>query len=146
MKGDVIAGVLGLLAGAAVVAGAVALGIGAPTDPEPGFFPFLGGMGIIATSAALLVQARLGRGSGGEAFGEIRRPAMLAAALAGYVAILEPAGYLLATALAAPAILWVLGITSWIRLAAGGVLLPVLTWLLFARALGVDLPVGQWTS
>ncbi|HZA49962.1 MAG TPA: hypothetical protein VE549_04425, partial [Myxococcaceae bacterium] len=81
MKGDVIAGVLGLLAGAAVVAGAVALGIGAPTDPEPGFFPFLGGMGIIATSAALLVQARLGRGSGGEAFGEIRRPAMLVAAL-----------------------------------------------------------------
>ena len=143
MKGDVIAGVLGIGSGGAVAAAAVALHIGTPTDPGPGFFPFLGAVGLIAPSAALLVQTRLARNSGGEAFGEIRRPAMLVAALAGYVVILEPLGYLLATVMVAAAILRVLGVTSWRRLVMGSVLLPVVTWALFARLLGVELPAGR---
>lgn len=143
MKGDVISGAVGVLAGGAVAAAAVALRVGTPIDPGPGFFPLLGAVGLIAPSAALLVQTRLGRNTGGEPFGEIRRPAMLAAALAGYVAILEPLGYLAATVLAAAAILRVLGVTSWVRLATASVLLPVVTWLLFARLLGVELPAGR---
>src|ERR671930_1982326 len=130
MNRDSIAGAVGIVAGAAVLAGAVALRIGTPTEPGPGFFPLIGGMALIAPSAALLVQARLARSSGGEAFGEIRRPAMLVAALALYVAILEPLGFVAATVLATAAVLRLLGVTSWIRLTASSLLLPVATWLL----------------
>jgi putative tricarboxylic transport membrane protein len=144
MKGDVFAGMLGLVVGSAVVAGGTALRIGTPLDPEPGFFPLLGGVGLIASSSALLVQSRLARSSGGAAFGEMRRPAILVVALGVYVAILEPVGYVAATVLIAAVILRVLGVTSWVGLVAGSIALPVVTWLLFARLLGVELPTGQF--
>jgi putative tricarboxylic transport membrane protein len=144
MKGDVFAGMLGLVVGSAVVAGGAALRIGTPLDPEPGFFPLLGGVGLIASSSALLVQSRLARSSGGAAFGEMRRPAILVVALGVYVAILEPVGYVAATVLIAAVILRVLGVTSWVGLVAGSIALPVVTWLLFARLLGVELPTGQF--
>jgi putative tricarboxylic transport membrane protein len=137
MKGDVFAGMLGLVVGSAVVAGGAALGIGTPLEPEPGFFPFLGGIGLIASSSALLVQSQLARSSGGAAFGEVRRPAILVVALGVYVAILEPVGYVAATLLIAAVILWV-------GLVAGSIALPLVTWLLFARLLGVELPTGQF--
>ena len=142
MKGDVIGGVLGIAVGAGGVVGAATLRIGTPLHPQPGFFPVLGGLGVMALSSALLVQAILGRSSGGEPFGEIRRPAILVAGLAIYVALLEPVGYVVATAFIAAVILRVLGVTSWRRLAVGSILLPVGTWLLFARLLGVELPAG----
>jgi putative tricarboxylic transport membrane protein len=143
MKGDVIGGVLGIAIGIAVVAGASALGVGGPLDPRPGFFPLLGGIGVIALSSTLLVQALLGRSTGGESFGDVRRSAILIGGLAVYVAILEPAGYVVATAFIAAVLLRVLGVTSWRRVAAGSVVLPIGTWLLFARLLGVELPAGR---
>jgi putative tricarboxylic transport membrane protein len=142
MRGDVIGGLLGIAVGTAVIFGAVALQVGTPLHPQPGFFPLLGGLAVFALSSALLVQAVLGRSTGGEAFGEIRQPAILVAGLAVYIAILEPVGYLPATGFIAAVILRVLGVKSWPQLALGSVALPVVTWLLFARLLGVDLPAG----
>lgn len=142
MKGDIIGGVLGVLVGIVVVAGAIQLRTGTPTSPQPGFFPFLGGVAVVVLSSILLVQAGLGWSTGGEAFGEVRRPAILIASLAVYVAILDPVGYVLATTPIAGVILRVLGVTSWRVLGMGSVALSVGTYLLFARVLGIDLPAG----
>ena len=142
MKGDVIGGLVGVLAGLGVVAGALALRIGTPTSPQPGFFPFLGGAAVVLLSATLLVQVGLGRSSGGEAFGEVRRPVILILGLAVYVAILDPVGYVPATALITGLILRTLGVTSWRVLGAASVSLSVGTYVLFARLLGIELPAG----
>jgi putative tricarboxylic transport membrane protein len=142
MRRDLVGGVVGVALGAGVVAGAVGLRVGTPTSPEPGFFPLLGGLGVAVMAGVLLVQAALGRSTGGEAFGELRRPAILVGALAIYVAILEPVGYVIATLAIAGVMLRVLGVHSWRVLVTGSVGLAGATWLLFARLLGIDLPAG----
>ena len=142
MKGDVVGGLVGALTGIAVVVGSLGLRIGTPSSPQPGFFPFLGGMALVALSCVLVVQAGLGRSTGTESFGEVRRPALLVGGLGVYVGLLDPLGYVLATILIAGVILRVLGVTSWRVLAVGSVALSLGTYLLFGRVLGVDLPPG----
>jgi putative tricarboxylic transport membrane protein len=142
MKGDIVGGLLGAVAGIGVVVGSFKLRIGMPTSPQPGFFPFLGGLILLGLSLTLLVQACFGRSVGSEAFGEVRRPAMLVAGLGVYVAILDPVGYVLATTLIAGVILRVLGVTSWRALGVASVALSAGTYLLFARLLGIELPAG----
>ena len=142
MKGDVVGSLLLALTGIAAVVGSVKLRIGTPTSPQPGFFPFLGGAALAVLSLLLLVQAWRGRSGGTEAFGEVRRPAILVVGMGVYVAILDPLGYVPATILIAALILRVLGVTSWRVLGVGSVALSVGTYLLFDRLLGVELPAG----
>jgi putative tricarboxylic transport membrane protein len=142
MRGDIIASLIGALAGIGVVVGSLELRIGTLTSPQPGFFPLLGGVTLLALSSTLLVQAWLGRSTGCEAFGELRRPAILVVAMGGYVAILDPLGYVLATIPIAVVVLRVLGVTSWRVLGVSSVGLSVGTYVLFARVLGIELPVG----
>ena len=142
MKGDLVGGVAFMLAGLAVMAGAVAQKVGTPTEPQPGFFPFLGGAVIVALSLALQVQALRGHSSGGQAFGEMRRPAILVIGMAVYAAVLDPLGYVISTVFIGALILRVLGVTSWRVLAVTSVLLAVGTYAVFDRLLGVELPAG----
>ena len=142
MKGDVIGGLLLTVAGFAVVVGALKLRVGTPTSPQPGFFPFLGGLVLVVLSVILLVQAWRGRSTGTEAFGEVRRPVILIVGMGVYVAILDPLGYVLATVFIAALILRVLGVASWRVLGVASVALSAGTYLLFDRLLGVELPAG----
>ena len=140
--GDLIGSLLLALTGVGVVVGSIALRIGTPTNPQPGFFPFFGGVALIAMSLMLLVQAWRGRSTGSERFGEVRRPAILVVGMGVYVAVLDPLGYVPSTIFLGALILRVLGVTSWRTLGVASVTLSVVTYLLFARLLGIELPAG----
>ena len=141
-RNDLLAGGLLAVVGISVVLGAFRLHIGTPLHPQPGFFPFLGGSALTLLSGILLVQAALGRSTGSEAFGKVGPPAIVVAGMGVYVAILDPVGYVPATMLIAGLILRVLGVRSWRALGLASVVLAVSTYFLFARMLGIDLPVG----
>ncbi len=53
-------------------------------------------------------------------------------------------GYLLSTAIAAPAALWIFGVRNPIGLAAAAVLCPAIYHGIFFMALGVFPPLGRW--
>jgi putative tricarboxylic transport membrane protein len=138
---DLAAGIVFLLLGVGVCVGARRLGFGSVHAPEPGFFPWLGGLALLGLSAALLVQA--GRGAGGAiaSRGEWVRAASLLAALAFYVPALEPFGYPLATAGLCAVALRILGV-RWPVALTVGLGLAAVTFILFRRVLGVELPPG----
>jgi putative tricarboxylic transport membrane protein len=71
-------------------------------------------------------------------------PGLIMAGLLGYVALLMPLGYALATALFFTASARVLGSTRTPRDAVSGVVLGVVVCYAFTRWLGVRLPVGPW--
>jgi len=140
--GDIIGSLILILIGTGVIIGSIRLHVGTPTNPQPGFFPFLGGMILVGLSMILLAYGWLGHGKGIEAFGEVRRPAILVVAMGIYVGILDHLGYVPATLLIALVILRVLGVRSWKVLGLASVLLAGGTYLLFARLLGIELPAG----
>ena len=140
--GDIVGSLFLILIGVGVIVGAIRLTVGTPTNPQPGFFPFLGGLVLVGLSSVLLVYGWLGHGKGIEAFGEVQRPAILVAAMAVYVGVLDRLGYVPATLLIALVILRVLGVKSWKVLGLASLLLAGGTYLLFARLLGIELPVG----
>lgn len=141
-RDDLLAGSLLSLVGIGVIVGAFRLHIGTPLHPQPGFFPFLGGFALSLLAAILIVQARLGQSTGSEAFGRLGPPAVVVVGMGVYVPILEPVGYVPATILISAVILRILGVKSWRALGVASVLLAVGTYVLFARILGIDLPLG----
>jgi putative tricarboxylic transport membrane protein len=60
----------------------------------------------------------------------------------GYVLILNPLGFLIATPLAIVAGLWAMGYANWVRRVVVGVVFVVVAFLVFELALGVPLPAG----
>ncbi len=137
-----MAGLILILIGAGVIVGALKLRVGSATEPQPGFFPFVGGVLLLVLSSVLLVQALRGRGIGSRAFGELRRPAILIAAMVVYVIILEGVGYVIATIILSAVILRILETKSWWALAVVSLVLSIGSYLLFDRLLGVTLPSG----
>ncbi len=139
---DAIAGGALLVMGAGAVVGAVQLQIGSPDEPQPGFFPFLAGLILVVLSGLLIRQALRGRSSGGEPLTHLKQPVLAMLGLVGYVLLLEPLGYVLATAVLTAVLLFVLkvrrGLSYWLTL----VLLPVGSYFLFDRLLDVPLPEG----
>jgi putative tricarboxylic transport membrane protein len=71
-------------------------------------------------------------------------PALVMAALIGYVSLLMPLGYALATALFFTATARILGSRHLARDTVAGVVLGVVVSYAFTRWLGVRLPVGPW--
>ena len=139
--GEIAVGVCFLGIGIGFTVGAVQLQIGKPTEPQPGFFPFLGGVILVILSALFLFQARLGRTEETRPFGKLRGPVIMVVGLILYVAGLESLGYVVATALLSALILRVLE-TKFRVLIPVSLLLAVGSYILFDRLLGVTLPGG----
>jgi len=139
--GEIAVGICFLGIGIGFTIGAVQLQIGKPTEPQPGFFPFLGGVILVILSALFLFRAQLGRTGETRAFGKLRSPVIVVVGLALYVAGLEPMGYVIATALLSALILRVLE-TKFRVLFPVSLLLAVGSYILFDRLLGVTLPGG----
>ncbi len=139
---DIGASLFFILIGIWIIAGAIKIQLGTPTHPKPGLFPFLGGGIVVVMSLALMVKSWFGYRKGVEAFGKVRRPAILIAGMAVYVVILNLLGYVLAAIFMGAIILWVLGVRSWKILALTSVSMSVGTYLFFFRLLGVELPAG----
>lgn len=117
----------------------------------PRFVPLVASVAIIALSIAFLVRTvwrpdlELARFASAEsAQTHWPTPGAVMAALLGYVAILTPAGYALATAAFFAVGARVLGSRRPVRDAVVGVGLGTLTSYAFTRWLGVRLPVGPW--
>ena len=113
------------------------------------FFPLLVSIGLIVCGAAqllrstLLADEELGRHAAAEAAEtEWTTPAAVMAALVAYVLVLEPLGYIVATALLFPVAARALGSRALVRDVVAGVVFAVAVDLLFTRVLAVPLPIG----
>lgn len=139
--GEIVAGLCFLAIGIGFTVGAVKLQIGAPTEPQPGFFPFWDGVFLIALSAVFLFKAWGGRAGESHAFGRLGGPAVVVLALILYVATMETVGYVITTALLSAAVLKVLETKPRV-LVIMSLILAVASYLIFDRLLGVTLPLG----
>ena len=140
--GDILVGVVFLFIAMVFTVGGIRLQIGTPTEPQPGFFPFLGGITLIILVGILLFQAWQGKSSGTQAFGKLCGPLILTAGLVAYVAALETAGYIIATTILSAIVLRILGTRSFWAMSAISLILGVGSYFIFDGLLGVPLPVG----
>lgn len=131
-----------LALGVGVCVEANRLGFGSVLAPEPGFFPWFGGLALVGLSLGLLAQGWRGRGAVLSPTGARSRPAILLAALALYVPLLEPVGYPVATAALGVVVLRTLETRRWSVALGVSAALAVGTFVLFRRVLGVELPAG----
>jgi hypothetical protein len=140
-QGEIIAGLCFLAIGIGFTVGAVKLKIGAPTEPQPGFFPFWDGVILIVLSAVFLFKAPGGRAGESRAFGRVGGPAVVVLALVLYVAAMETVGYVITTALLSAVVLKVLETKPRV-LVLMSLTLAAASYLIFDRLLGVSLPLG----
>ena len=141
-RSDILGSVFLFLLGTGAVIGAIRLQVGTPTEPQPGFFPFVAGVILLVFSIIIFLQGWLGRSREQIAFGEIGRPAMLLGVMILLVLVLDRLGYVIGTFIASGLILRILNVKSWKVLILTSLCLSVGTYILFDRLLGVDLPVG----
>jgi putative tricarboxylic transport membrane protein len=139
---DRAAGLAFLALGVGVCVQAARLGFGSVLAPEPGFFPWIGGSMLVVLSTCLVARSLAGRPAEPRRAGDWVRPAVLLAALAIYVPLLEPLGYPLATTGLAVVALRILKTRRWSVTVAVGLALALGSFLLFQRMLGVELPAG----
>jgi len=139
---DVIGGLGRLSIGVWAIIGGMKLHLGKVSEPQPGFFPFWGGVVLVVLSGLLLIQALSGRSKGAEAFGALWRPMIMIIGLIVYVAILDTLGYIIATLVLSIVLLRVLGTKrAWV-LALAALLISFGSYILFDRLLNVTLPAG----
>jgi putative tricarboxylic transport membrane protein len=117
----------------------------------PRFAPLVVALLIIGLALGLLIRTvvrpdvELARTTAANAAAsEWRTPGLVALALGGYVALLVPAGFALASALFFTANARILGSRNSRRDALWGVIVGVAVSWAFTRWLGVRLPVGPW--
>ncbi len=132
-----------ILLGLGAVIGAIHLKVGSPTEPQPGFFPFLGGLSLVVFSTIIFFKGWIGRGQKKVAFGEVWRPALLLVVMIALVAVLDSVGYVIGTFIASALILRILNVKSWRTLLLTSLCLSIGTFILFDKFLGIDLPVGM---
>jgi putative tricarboxylic transport membrane protein len=140
--GDVVGSFFLFFLGIGAVIGAIRLHVGSPTEPQPGFFPFLGGLSLIVLSSIILLKGRIGQSQKKVVFGEIGRPALLLVVMIALVAVLDRVGYVIGTFLASGLILRILNVKSWRVLILTSLCLSIGTYILFDKLLGIELPVG----
>jgi putative tricarboxylic transport membrane protein len=138
---DVTASLAFLALGIGACIGASRLGFGSIHAPEPGFFPWLAGLALVGLSTALLGRSVRQAGAATASTGDRGKPALLLGALALYVVVLEWLGYPLATAGLCAVALHILGV-RWPLALTVSLGLAVVTFILFRRVLGVELPPG----
>ncbi|WP_299689966.1 tripartite tricarboxylate transporter TctB family protein [uncultured Tateyamaria sp.] len=104
------------------------------------YFPLAGALALIALGAAEL------RVADGARLDRRHWPAItgLLALSITYVWSISAFGYLLSTAVAAPAALWIFGVRNAIGLGLAAVLCPAIYHLVFFELLGVFPPLGRW--
>ena len=129
------------------------LDAGTITRPGPGFFPLVLADALLLVSLALLARAWRGRraaASGPAPAGDddvARRPWALVAtvvAFAIYIAILEPLGFVLATAALLAFLFGALAHYRWPIAVAASLVVTLVSYLVFNTWLQVRLPAGPW--
>jgi hypothetical protein len=140
--GDVVGSLFLFFLGIGAVIGAIRLHVGSPTEPQPGFFPFLGGLSLIVLSSIILLKGGIRQSQKKAVFREIGRPALLLVVMIALVGVLDSVGYVIGIFIASGLILRILNVKSWWVLFLTGFCLSIGTYILFDRLLGIELPVG----
>ena len=143
--GDIIAALVVISLGIAVAVEAFELKLGTATTPQPGFFPFLSGVFLMALGGILLLQALRGLSTGTKPFKFWGPPAIVVGALCVYVAIFNTVGYVLATIPLGMVILYVLDTRKWRILIVASLSVSLATYVLFVKILEVPLHNGLLT-
>jgi len=130
------------LLGVGAIIGAIRLKVGSPTEPQPGFFPFLGGLSLIVFSAIIFLKGQTGQSQKKVVFGDVGRPALLLVVMIVLVGVLDRLGYVIGTFIASGLILRILNVKSWRVLLLTSLCLSIGTYILFDKLLGIELPVG----
>jgi hypothetical protein len=105
--GEIAVGLCFLTVGIAFMIGAVKLTVGVPTEPKPGFFPFIDGAILLGLSVLFLVQAWRGQAGKTQAFGGIKGPVIVTLTLILYVVTLERVWYIITTTVLSAVVLYV---------------------------------------
>ena len=140
--GDVVGSFFLFFLGSGAVIGAIRLHVGSPTEPQPGFFPFLGGISLIVLSSIIFLKGGIGQSQKKVVFGEVGRPALLLVVMIALVAVLDRVGYVIGTFVASGLILRILNVKSWRTVILTSLCLSIGTYILFDKLLGIELPVG----
>jgi putative tricarboxylic transport membrane protein len=144
--GDILVAIFFLFFAMVFTIGGIRLRLGTPTEPQPGFFPFLDGMTLIVLAGILFVQGWQGKSSGTQAFGKLWGPLILIVGLVAYVAALEITGYIIATTILSAIVLRILEAKSFWVLSVISLSLGVGSYFIFAWLLGVPLPAGVFAK
>jgi putative tricarboxylic transport membrane protein len=140
--GDILGSLILIFAGIMVIIGSIGLRLGTPTEPQPGFLPFVSAIILIILSLILLIQAFHGSSTGFQTVGELWRPLLLTVGLLFYSIVLDLLGYVIATIILSAVILRVLDTRTWWKVAAVSLALSIGSYVLFDGLLGVTLPHG----
>jgi putative tricarboxylic transport membrane protein len=108
----------------------------------PRVFPTIVGLGLMLGGFALLLSARRAVRSA-EPPVDWQTLGGFAALLAAFIALFQPLGFLIAAPLFLVAGARILGSQSLVRDVVSGVLLGLITYVVFTRLLGLELPAGQ---
>ena len=148
--GPRLAGLILLAASVAILFAVFAIpGRGGYSTSGPRFVPLIVAAGLIALSAAFLARTFVRpdmelaeRSAEEDAATHWATPAQLLVAMIAYALLLEPLGYILATALFFVPVARVLGSRSLVRDVIIGLVLGVGLFTAFTQFLGVSLPAG----
>jgi len=148
--GPRLAGLFLLAASVAILLAVFAIpGRGGYSTSGPRFVPLVVAIGLIALCAAFLARTFVRpdvelaeRSAQEDAATHWPTPALLVAAMVAYALLLEPLGYILATALFFVPVARLLGSRSTVRDVVTGLLLGVGLFTAFTQYLGVSLPAG----
>ncbi|MBI1735179.1 MAG: tripartite tricarboxylate transporter TctB family protein [Candidatus Rokubacteria bacterium] len=146
------AGAAGFLSAFAVAAlvGARHLAVGTMRVPGPGFFPLVLASALLLVALALLVQALRAPRPARDAAAPVSapaarlRPALTLVALVGYVFLMEPAGFTLATAALLAVLFTIVAPSRWPLALGGSVVAAGAVYVVFRLWLRVQLPAGPW--
>ena len=145
------------LAGAFLLAASVAIllavfaipGRGGYSTSGPRFVPLIVAIGLIALSAAFLARTLVRpdmdlaeRSAAEDEVTQWATPALVVVALVAYALLLEPLGYIVATAVFYVPVARLLGSRALMRDAISGLVLGVGLYTAFTQYLGVSLPAG----
>lgn len=115
----------------------------------PRFAPLLVGLLLLVLSALFLARTVVRpdvdlaeRAARESATTDWARPALVVAALLAYAFLMEPLGYVVATALFFVATARILGSRALLRDALAGLAIGLVMYIAFTQFLGVDLPAG----
>ena len=144
-RADQITGVLVLIFSAAVMEGGRRMPPSNTFGPGAGFLPFWLGALLAFLSLILIVQATRRAAEAAPRPLTPSRVALIAvlstaAGLAGYILLLEPLGFLLATALFGAFLLGVVERERWTVTLSVSVVKAFVLYVVFQRLLGVNLP------
>src|SRR3712207_4270730 len=117
----------------------------------PRVIPYIVGAGLVLVGGWLAYEALTGRAVTGSAESEDADPTLptdwrtvglLALALIAYLFLIQPAGFIIASATLFAAAAFAMGSRRLARDVAIGILLSVLLYIVFNRGLGLSLPAG----